>query len=371
MPRPSPPPRRVRSSRASLAIAESTADVRGALGRSLLTVVVSMVFAAIAVGVAAAETGRIESEWDRQVASGRFVFRVEVPGGAAIDAAECERLGDDDGILAAGSVLSSVQVEVPQAPASPFTVRTATPGFARVMWPETTSPVTGMVALVEAADRLGLAGGAYVPLAVPGGDPGAATVMRVAEVKPLSLRDRDSGLSFLQLVPPAGRTRVCLVDAEPAKARAVQSALSSRFGTVDGVSITPLWRGDSLSRSPEREIRSRLGVLVSWLAALSVVGLGMADYASRRQELALYRLVGASPAQVDAMVATRVVLLLWLPITAGVAYGAVATAALSTELRALTVLAVYLRLTAACGFVLAASGVLARRMRTSTVLRGE
>jgi hypothetical protein len=292
--------------------------------RSALLAVVAAGLLAAVVALSVGEAAGIETRYRSQVAQGRFVLVARSPGRDGLDAARCEALRDLPGVRSAGAVLQQTAAYPLAAPLRRFDLLTVTPGLVPVWFPDA-SPYSGpgLAAGDGVAAELGLVDGAVLQTNVAGArsqsDASDAGVRRsrVATVLPAAVRSPEAGQMLFEVAVPAGRTSACFVEPRPASRAAVESALGGWFGVDELATVSPFLDEQLTGRQPEAELANRVSRWV-WLAGVSAaVGLVAVLWYGRREEFALYRLLGLRRGALGVLLATEAALTVAVPALIG------------------------------------------------------
>lgn len=315
----------------------STAPRRGGLGlgpaaaeaianvvttpASLLIAVVSALATVGVLMFSVSETSALQHRFDDQVTRGRFVVVAVAGTPGGLDAARCEALGGVEGVVAAGSLLGSRSVRPAFLPLRPYQVVDATPGAVRAYFPAAAPQVTavsGVLAGRDTARELGLVDGAELALSDREGDEDP-DVLVVSKVLPPSSRSSELDRRLIAIRPAMGRTQACVVDLDPDHAGTAKDVVGAWFPAGDEAIVQPLPELPTAAPTPEEELARRLSNR-GWAAAAGAVALvALSTWHGRRDEVALYRLLGASKRVILTMFVTETALLVVLPQAVGAA----------------------------------------------------
>ena len=287
-----------------------SATLRGhkaGMARTIALAIASAVLAALVVYLELATVGGALQFRSRSLAAGAGVAIVKAD--ADMSAATCEAISDNLGVVNSGGLSRDTAVEVVTAPGVLLQKVAVTDGLLGLwgMDPSsvTASPAGGWLIGSDLSDELDIRVGDH--LAVQGGND--AAVDAIVQRGPLT----DTGARWLvEIVPPLGTIDECWVSFESAATITDLGALTSVFAANDSLSVRPFLRPDALSRDTRREILERPSRW-GWLAF--VVALSLVHYLvwrSRRNERALYSVVGTNRfehllrAQLDVAILTAV-----------------------------------------------------------------
>lgn len=317
-------------------VAEGRANVTSAPMRSLVLALVVAVVTGGVIALSLSDVAGIAGRYRDQIRGGRFVLVARSAATTGLDASRCDALNGLGGVRSAGAVLGARSIYPAAAPARPYELLTVTPGLVRTWFPQDVEPVVaGWVAGPEAARELGLTDRSTVavfdsPQIKPKGAPRPVTVERILAPSP---RRDEADRDLFQVSPPTGRAPTCYVDVDPASLEAVDQALTAWFASADRVGVTGLLEDRARGRTPEAELDARTSA-PAWAAGTAIVTvLTVLLWYGRRDELALYRLLGASRRTVATLLAVEAVATVLVPAVVGIAF------ALVLRVDALTVLA--------------------------------
>lgn len=261
---------------------------------------------AIGLGIAAAtitEVAAIEDRYASGVEAGRFVWRATgITSEASVDVARCEALGAIGGVRSAGAALSAITVIVSNQPQARYELAEVSAGYPSIIWPgrDVSTPTGGAIVGDLMARNLGLVPGATVRITEEE-DPTSVRDVTVDRVMPPSPRDEGADRRLLLIAPARGVTDECLVDPEPASSGDVGALIVSWFSASTGISPIPYLIEDALARTPEDELSERLSAWAWPIGAGFLAAVTGFIWYGRRDESALYRLLGMTRASVVLM----------------------------------------------------------------------
>lgn len=298
--------------------------VRNVVSSRFVTAVLALTCLAASVATAifvTTETSEIEGRWAEGIAAGRFVWTVpeRVPG--LVTAERCDALNGVEGIKAAGSVVRTDKVSPDNSPGTRYSLDSVTVHYLDVLWPDQPNLARsgGLVSGGDAASQLGLRDGVSAAFTTLGGDARWRAVIGAVALNPSARDDAASGHLY-QVVPPRGPVATCLVDAEPGADRAVQQLLLSWFPQDGEPVVRPFLETSSvIGQPPEIEYRQRVSRW-AWTLGLGVMAIAMLGvWYARREELALYQLLGLRRRHVLVVLMTELVVSMLLPTQVGFA----------------------------------------------------
>ncbi|MCU1370212.1 MAG: hypothetical protein JWO77_1406 [Ilumatobacteraceae bacterium] len=312
-----------------VAAGEATANVTSSSVRSLLIAAVAAVLAAAVVACSVAELAAIQGRFRDQVARGRFVLVARSVGSDGLDAGRCDALRDLEGVRSAGAILHEDPTYPLAAPLRPYDRLVVTPGLLAVWFPTSAGATdgTGLAVGADAAAELGLVPGAYLQTASTASRsherlrPGDDTVARhrIVTVLPAAIRDPEAGRMLFETAAPTGTASACFVDPDPSARTAVEATLVGWFGRDQPASVAPLLDERQTGRQPEAELAGRAARWVWLTAALAISALMVVLWYGRREEFALYRLLGLRRRSIGLLLVVESTLIVALPGLVGAA----------------------------------------------------
>ena len=303
-----------------LATAEALRNLRTS---ALLTgaLVLACASAGATVGLAtASETSRIAEAARAQYLAGATVIEAIGPEGSRLAAIKCHALMGVDGILAAGGIMASESVRLGAEPDADLSLITVTPGYLAAAWPELQNFKPLSVVAGPDLARSGVRSEDYVEVHTL--TQGRMLLRTDATPQHESTTGVDRVLALVSA--PEGTVSSCLVLTRAGVTNNTTNYLSSYFG--DGTSVRSALLPSTLVTSPDELLRSRLSQY-GWLVSGLVCGIALLGFwFARRNEFALYRLLGLSEFSIVAMLMTELACLCLLPsqlgIVVGIAFGA-------------------------------------------------
>ena len=313
---------------------EAAAEVGRNLTASLLR---AILLAALAFGLGfgivattATDVTAIALRFDHQVRLGRFVLDVQAADAGGFSAADCDALTAVPGVVAAGSVLGSpTSLRAANRPTRSYEHLRVTPGLLPLLYPDARLDAAaarpGVLVGPTVARELGLVRGATMPLVQSPLDAPTdrRAVLRVADVLPHSPRQSEDDAKVLEVAAPQGSIHDCLVEAHPDRVEAVQVAALGWFDTPKRPVVVPFLERP-LGRTPEHDLPDRASRF-GWLAAAALLAaLHLTGWFARRQDVALYRLLGMPRRRLALLVAADVAITAFVPVLVGMSFAMVA-----------------------------------------------
>lgn len=255
--------------------------------------------------LSALDTSDLYKEWSQREDAGYSTF-VVTGKYAALSATQCDGANTIDGVRAAGGVLSQNIRESSGAAGTGVLFVRATPRFAEAIWRDSSLP-SAVVVGEDLARRLGLRIGSYVRV----GD----QVIRVSSAKSRKSEVPAMDGAVISSAIPVGNTAQCYVAARPENRDVTEVVIRDYFG--QGRSVSRLFIGDGTSRDPDYTFSRRIGQWVVLAAGLIVMSLVCMSWFSRRQDFALYRVLGVTKAGVILMLSVEWIFLCLGPASIG------------------------------------------------------
>ena len=286
--------------------------------RTVLVVLLAIAAGFGVVTSTATDTSGITRRFAQQARAGRFVLVVEATDPAGFEAARCDAFGAVPGVEAAGATLPPPPaVRSANRPTYPYDQIRVTPGMLGVLYPGVplgrAASRPGVLVGPAAARDLGLVEGGILRSR-------AGRDVPIAGVLPHSPRRPEVDAKIVSIAAPTVKVRECDVATEPDRVEAVQLAALGWFDAGERPVISP-FLDRSLGRTPERELDDRASAW-GWVAALALLAvLHLSSWFARRQELALYRLLGLSPGRLLLLLATEAAASILLPVVVGGSVG--------------------------------------------------
>lgn len=280
--------------------------------RTTMVVLVAAILGAAVMLIALLNVGHIRQQWDEQVQAGRFIEVVRSKSVEGFPSSYCEDVARIDGVVAAGGITGRRTVDFAELPGLDREVVTVTPGLIRVAWPGAAAPESGYVAGTGLAAELGLVPGALTTLR-------ASDEQLAIETVPTGPPRVDGVSGALIEIHPAGQSRMreCLVAYEPGAQDEVRSLLDVATPELYPSLHEPLLQRNDLVQDPEQLLRNRPSAWSPAIAAgLLTVVFALLWWGSR-QELAIYRSLGARPGHIMLAYAAEVSITALVPIAVG------------------------------------------------------
>ncbi len=251
---------------------------------------------------------------------GGFVLRA-LPGSNSpdgIDSARCENLRSQDGVVAAGSVVTSDFIELASFPGTRIRKVDVSPGLSGVFHLGIDPGAMGVFVDSSLREEFGLGVGS-VPGVVdaPGGEESFPVVGVLTSTQGVEELRR----ALVAVVPPEGPGEACFVLARPDRYEALRDADLVALLPVDNSialvsEVVPRGSGFSIGD----RYRSRRTRHLWIVFGMMIVAVSELVRRTRRSELALYRSVGTSPVELTWLLIVENLWLsfLALPVIAGV-----------------------------------------------------
>lgn len=289
---------------------EAMLNVRAFVVTSLVIAAVAFALGATIILATSSQVSSAVAQQQELQARGVDVWRVQPS--QPMSAAVCDDVRMNPGVLDSGARLSARSTRIASIPGASARIVTATPGYIRIMWPES-PPGLAIGAGSEISTAFGLRPGTVLALE-------SAESQRVAErtvlsdVLPPSSRGGDINQVLVVASAPDGKIRECLVEAHPGTRAAVEAFLVSHFS---GATITPLYVDTSLGDAPEDQLRNRISQWIPLAGAIAVIALTLLTFFSRRADWALYQVVGVGKSARLLMLTAETATVVWFPFAAG------------------------------------------------------
>lgn len=286
--------------RSTVLFVESIRNVGAHWKLSLVCAVVAFLGGFASVGTAIGSAHELTHVLERQTALGVNAYIVTSSTSDSFPASQCEALRNVGGVESAGARLSVSTVEVASAPGTPISVWEVTPGFVSFVFPDL-KPTTGAgLALGNTiAAELGASARGIVTVT-----PGGERYMHVSGASALAV-ERIKGANRTVLVPMAANAmvRTCFVEAEPAYKESVGEVLVSWFGPSGNWAVAPLLPPGQFEVDVEDSVRSGPSTWMSPVLGGVTVLVAACLWWSRRQEFALYDLLGLRTRELVSLIA--------------------------------------------------------------------
>ncbi len=294
---------------------ETFRNVHAAPGRSALAVAIAGILGAAVVVLSWLDLGDIESAWEEQVIAGAYAFSITTTDQTFLDATRCHELETIKGVRAAGAVLSVMTVYPATSPRTPYLVINATPGYTSIAFPSADgSTLASAAAGSTVTSNLGLISGAEFAYRVSPEAALSTVEIDLAVASPARFEVADGAIVLSRA--PVGAVSECIVEAWPGSERAVESALSGWFPMTSTVAKV-VARGEQMTRDVDSELRLRLSQWTPYVAVLLIGGFHLLEWWARRQEFALYRMLGVTTGQTFTMLALEILTKALVPVSLG------------------------------------------------------
>lgn len=241
----------------------------------------------------------------------------------------CERLASVEGILRAGGVASSEIVNTPLDPRNGLLLISASPSWLQIVWPNSPK-LTGVAVGNALASRLGLVSGSTVPSVQANSSHEPTANLEIQQVLPASPRSDRFESVAVYAASPTETVGECLVESESGAVEKVRSVLAGWF-SPSPVFVRPFYSLDQLQQTPQQELDGRSSKIGPYLGFALLLSLALGRWAARKQDFALYRVLGLKEPQLAVMLVIESAVTVWGPAILG---GTVATVAGLCLLRA-------------------------------------
>lgn len=257
----------------------------------------------------------LTSVLQKQTELGANVYVVASPIGQNFSAAECEALRNVAGVKSAGARIGTYTATSSQAPSDPITIWEVTPGFVRIAFPDLSeeSVPGGLYFGTAIAADVGVAPGSTLDIDREGG-----RFVVVSGESALST-ERLNGSSRVALAPlisdaPAS---ACFVEADVAYRDAVGKLLITWFGPASEWTVASLLPADRFEISVQDSLRNG-SMMWIWavLGGFAVLTASILSW-SRRQEFALYGLLGLRAGHVLGLLTLEWIATMFAPAVCG------------------------------------------------------
>lgn len=275
--------------------------------RTTITVIFSAAVGAVVVLATAGNVDDIVQAHEAQQLRGLSTLSLTALDGEPISASACDSINAVSLVNSAGGVLSVKRIEVVNGEV-PITIRYVTPGYLAVAYPQEAVRGLDSVAGHDLVDEIGVISGTLIRDA-SNLNPVEPIVVDAAA----SQRARFDGINrdVLLSQAPVGDVSECLVDVADGQADRVTTVLPTFFTTQ--VVVRPFLPPDQVDRNPALELEHRWSSSVWVGGGLGIVLFVLFAWWSRRNETALYRLVGFDRRSIAAIVGLETVLVALVP----------------------------------------------------------
>ncbi|MBB6404916.1 hypothetical protein HNP00_002236 [Arthrobacter sp. AZCC_0090] len=223
----------------------------------------------------------------------------------------CERLASVEGVLRAGGVASSEIIHTSLDPRNNLLLLSASPSWLQIVWPD--SPKLTGVAIGNAlASRLGLVRGSTVPLVPASSSHNPSANLEIQQVLPVSPRSDRFESAAVYAASPTETVAECLVESESGAVEKVRSVLASWF-SPSPVFVRPFYSLDQLQLTPQQELDSRPSKIGPYLGFALLLSLALGRWGARKQDFALYRVLGLKEPQLAVMLVIESAVTVWGP----------------------------------------------------------
>lgn len=266
-------------------------------------------------GASFTQIGALNSRQIEMIERGSNVWRVH--SGQPFESDKCERLRRVQGIRAIGIQHSRFTAAISEIADARVTVLRANADYLDIVWGSEIYVPLGAGVGAGLHRKLGLRAGTSVSLKEQGSPFGRSLQIELDEVFRDSRRLKGSGQMLAVRVDPPELVRECLIEAKAGTNQAVERLLFATFSR--GTSITKIysWGGEGPTPSNQMKNRMTLWTAVAFPTILLVLYLVLQF--SRREEWALYHILGIRQGQQLRMHCYEYLATVWVPYALGLA----------------------------------------------------
>lgn len=280
--------------------------------RTIITAALTVVLGALTVLAASFDVSSIHDRWRTAVESGSTTFVVTSQRLNSIPASQCDQLRSVSSVVSAGGRTSSRSVIPYPFKSERFQLEVVTPGFTQIMWPGLAGANASVVPSPAVAERFGLTQGASLVL---GGERTATyEVTAVPAGKP---RVPQFSNSLLVASAPLGTVNECYVESAPGAVSDVEKLLSGWFDPGLKPSVLRFVIPKSTDVDSQEELDQRTSRVAPLVAGVVLVIFALGTVWAKRQEYALYRLLGLNLRGLTRMMVVEWLLLHVIPLAVG------------------------------------------------------
>lgn len=280
--------------------------------RTIVTAALVAVFAALTLLATAYDVSSIHHRWVTAVDAGSTTFVVTSPRLNSIPAARCDQLRAVNTVVAAGGRISSRSISPLSFRSERVQLETVTPGFAQLMWPMLAGRDTSVVPSPAVAERFGLVPGAIFALGAERSEAYELTAVPFGEPRLPQISN-----SLLVTGAPTGLINECYVESEPGAIEDVERLLAGWFDPGVNPSVLRLVQPKATDVDSQKELEQRASRVAPAVAGAVLVIFALGSVWARRQEYALYKLLGLKPKDLATMMAIEWLFLYLLPTAIG------------------------------------------------------
>lgn len=253
----------------------------------------------------------ISERASRQLFRGVNVLVVTTQDRSPMSLEACERLASVEGVLRAGGVARSEMVHTSLDPRNNLLLLSVSPSWLQIVWPDSPK-LTGVAVGNALASRLGLVSGSTVPLVSTGSNPKGSANLEIQQVLPVSPRSDRFESAAVYVASPTETVGECLVESESGAVEKVRSIPANWF-FPSPVFVRPFYSLDHLQLTPQQELDSRPSKIGPFLGFAILLSLTIGRWAARKQDFALYRVLGLKEQQLAVMLVFDSALTVWGP----------------------------------------------------------
>lgn len=319
----------VKRSTFALFLREGFANVICSPVQSSIAIVLAAIVGFSVVLLPGLEVERVASQSREEANRGLHVAVVSDTQRQPLSAPRCEALAELEGVRYAGGVMASRRVYSPLLPVDGIDLIEVSPSWVSIIWPDVNA-ADELVAGPKLAASLGLVPGAKIPIADDKSlsQPLTVTVSSLSAATPRSTKYENA---LISVGPLFGTVGECLVEFEPEKFWSASALLTYWFAGQEIV-IREMYSRPETQSSPQQQLES---MLLKYLPApgffiVAVVFLGQVW--SRRQEFALYSVLGSRPDEILILLTAEYSLRFCIPVIFGAVSGTLLVGLWFTEL---------------------------------------
>ena len=277
----------------------STTTVREALlnlrGHLLLTLCIALASLGAGAGVVSSSVAEATGILDYQtnaVGRGSTVFTVSAVDNTPISAARCDALNSVPGVVSAGAVVDNRTEAFRLGSSRPAYVTYATPGMVHLIWPDKMQVLganAGPVVGSSLASEFGIVEGASIPL-------GSNIYTHTSVATSSSPRDEnyDNRILIPLAASPEMLVRTCLVEGVTGSQAEIEALLTGWFPAVPPIFVAPVVPKGTYMDTDEM-MRARITQYAGLAAGVLIAVVYGLICTMRRQEYALYHVLGLPP----------------------------------------------------------------------------
>lgn len=295
---------------------EAFRNIRATPVRTIVTAALTMVLGALTVLAASFDVSAIHDRWLIAVGSGSTTFVVTSQRLNSIPASRCDQLRSVSSVVSAGGRTASRSVSPYPFTSERVQLEVVTPGFSQIMWPGLAGTNASVVPSPAVAERFGLTQGATLALGAE-----RTASYEVTAVPPGKPRVPQFSNSLLVAGAPVGTVNECYVESAPGAVSDVEKLLSGWFDPGLKPSVLRFVVPKSTDVDSQGELEQRTSRVAPLVAGMVLVIFALGAVWAKRQEYALYKLLGLNLRGLTRMLTVEWLLLYGIPLAAGFTAG--------------------------------------------------